>query len=442
MSRWKTISESLIFRNVAIAPLVTFRIFFGLLMLISIIRFAANGWIKSLYIDPQFFFPFVEGLAPIEGQGMYLIFFLMGLAALLITLGYFYRIATLSFFLLFTYVELIDKTNYLNHYYFVSIVSFLLIWLPAHRRFSLDIWRNAVKARSHVAIGYINVLKLQLAIVYFFAGIAKINYDWLINAQPLKLWLSAQTHKPLIGWIFKYKLTAYFFSWFGMIYDVTIPFFLAFKKTLPYAYFFVVAFHLMTWWLFPIGMFPFIMIIATTIFFPSAFHEKILRKLETMFKTRGASDSAFICTLRPVYALLFALFFALQIILPLRFLTYPGNVFWNEAGYRFSWRVMLMEKAGHATFYVTEGDKKHMVANYEYLTPQQEKMMATQPDMIVQFAKFLKEEYKTKGFTDPQIQVESFVTLNGRPNKRFIDPSVDVASKEMYEERDWVLAYE
>ncbi|MEP4947841.1 MAG: HTTM domain-containing protein, partial [Flavobacteriaceae bacterium] len=41
-------------KNIEAAPLAVFRIFFGLMMLGSIIRFWANGWIESLYITPSF----------------------------------------------------------------------------------------------------------------------------------------------------------------------------------------------------------------------------------------------------------------------------------------------------------------------------------------------------------------------------------------------------
>ena len=34
----------------------------------------------------------------------------------------------------------------------------------------------------------------------------------------------------------------------------------------------------------------------------------------------------------------------IQVIFPLRYIFYPGELFWHEQGYRFSWRVMLMEK--------------------------------------------------------------------------------------------------
>lgn len=438
----KTIPQEFIFKKVTIAPLVTFRILFGLLMLASMIRFAANGWIKSQYIDPALFFPFIEGIRPLTGSGMYGVFMVLGITALFIALGLFYRLSCTAFFLLFTYVELIDKTNYLNHYYFVSIISFLLIWVPAHRMFSLDVMRKAVPAQNRIAIGFINVLRIQLGIVYFFAGIAKINYDWLINAQPLKLWLSAQVHKPVLGELFRFKATAYVFSWFGMLYDISIPFLLSIKKLLPYTYFLVIAFHLITWWLFPIGMFPFIMIVATTIFFPFAFHEGILKKLQSIFKVREAGIQTISAHQPRMTLVALSVFLILQMVLPLRSLVYPGNVSWNETGYRFSWRVMLMEKAGQATFYVTDGDKKDMVANYEYLTPQQEKMMATQPDMILQFAQFLEKEYRKKGFSNPEVRVDSFVTLNGRPHKRFIDPTVDLGSETIGKRENWILAYD
>ncbi|MEX2455931.1 MAG: HTTM domain-containing protein, partial [Balneolaceae bacterium] len=115
------------------APLAVFRIFFGLLMVISMVRFAAKGWIETLYIEPDFFFSFYgfEWVQPL-GEWTYLIFLICGFSALFVSLGFKYRISIIIFFLSFTYIELMDKTTYLNHYYFISILSFLMIFLPAH----------------------------------------------------------------------------------------------------------------------------------------------------------------------------------------------------------------------------------------------------------------------------------------------------------------------
>lgn len=430
-----------------IAPLVSFRIIFGLMMLVSTIRFIAKGWVTELYVRPGFYFTYLgfDWVKPLGEIGMYLVFILMIFTSLGILLGAWYRISTAFFFVAFTYVELIDKTNYLNHYYFVSLVAFLMIWMPANRYFSIDVKRNPSLHTEMISAGFINILKFQLGLVYFFAGLAKINADWLLKAQPLSLWLSAAVYKPIIGFLFRYKLTAILFSWFGMIYDITIPFFLSYKRTRIMAYLAVIFFHLMTWYLFPIGMFPFIMIASTLIFFSDAWHRKVIGRLERLFqhKINKRRDSVTKISYSIKYTfIIFALF---QLILPFRHAIYPGDVFWTEQGYRFSWRVMLMEKAGYVTFRVKEKNKEKavLVYPYEYLTPQQEKMMATQPDMILQFAHYLKKEFEKKGFDHPEVTVESYVTLNGRPSRPFIHPEINLAvQKRNLKPKSWILPHE
>jgi len=430
------------------APLAIFRIAFGLLMLISTIRFAAKGWISKLYIEPQFFFSYLgfEWVKPLGGNGMYVIFALLGLCCILIMVGLFYRVAAVSFFLLFTYVELLDKTYYLNHYYFISIVAFIIIWLPANRYFSLDACRNPSIAQKQVPRWTIDILKLQVGLVYFYAGLAKINTDWLLHAHPLKMWLPAKNNLPIIGELFNYKATAYLFSWAGALYDLSIPFLLLYTKYRKWAFVAVVIFHLLTWALFPIGMFPFIMIFAAIIFFSGNFHQNIIDKIS--FRTLPAipqqqSTSLFSTSKMALTGLAF--FMLLQITLPWRHLLYPGNLFWHEQGYRFSWRVMLMEKAGYASFKVvdkTTGEWR-VVNSYEYLTPAQEKMMATQPDMIWQFSKFLQKEFEKKGYDHVEVYAEVYATLNGSGSKLLVDPSVNLAAQSYgIGHKSWILPFE
>jgi hypothetical protein len=312
-----------------------------------------------------------------------------------------------------------------------------------------------------------------LGIVYFFAGVAKLNYDWLFEAMPLKLWLPARAGDiPVFGFLMDEVWIAYLFSWFGCIYDLLIPFFLLSKKYRPYAYFFVILFHVLTWSLFNIGMFPFIMIVSTLIFFDTEFHQKIIDKLSFMvnspnpnsFTTEGSKFE--IRTLsRPkevnsklslaskLILPLFILHFTLQIFLPFRYLLYPEKLFWTEEGFRFSWRVMLMEKGGVAIFKVgdTSFSGEIEIMNSEYLTPVQEKMMSTQPDMILQFAHHLRDEYKGKTieihgrkftFDDPVVKVESYVTLNGSGTRPYIDPNANLAQIDYdLKHRDWVLPF-
>lgn len=423
-----------LFEPVSIAPLVTFRIVFGALMLFSTIRFLALGWVEDHFIDITFTFKYagfewVELLPPFW---MYVLHALMIVGAMGIMLGFFYRISASVFFLAFTYTELIDLTWYLNHYYFVSLVSLLLIFVPANKRLSLDLWRKPETGSLVVPRWSVWIFKFQIAVVYISAGLAKLRYDWLINALPLKIWVPAQSGLPVIGKLMAWKYSPWLFAWFGMLYDSFIVFFLSWKKTRLLAYISVIIFHGLTGFMFQIGVFPLVMIGGTWIFFSEKFHEKLVSWLEKRFRLsspRAENYSAKPFRLLPVTLFLFVAF---QLLFPWRYLLYPGNVFWNERGYRFGWRVMLMEKAGTATFYVKDSKtgREGVVDNTEFLHPHQEKQMSMQPDMILQYAHFLAEHYEAEGMNEPEVRAEIYVTLNGRPSKLLIDPEVNLAAIE------------
>lgn len=431
----------------SIAPLVVFRIAFGALMLASITRFIYKGWVHSMYIMPKVYFPFYgfEWVKPLSPVGMYIVFGLMLVACVGIILGAFYRLSAVLFFLLFTYVELIDKTNYLNHYYFISLVSFLLIFIPAHKSFSIDNIRLKKQDSTSAPAFYLLLLQLQMFVVYFFAGIAKLNYDWLFEAQPLKIWLPAFSHYPVIGSFMEKEWVAYLFCWFGCIYDLSIGFFLFNRRTVNIAYVFVIIFHAATALFFNIGMFPYIMMTITIVFFKEEFHEKIINSLIKITGYKLNNTNTAYTPLNPYLLNFFMLYFVIQFVVPFRYALYPGKLFWTEQGYRFSWRVMLMEKAGTAFFFVKDekSGRESEVDNKKYLTFLQEKMMATQPDMMVDYAKFLKEEYKKMGFTNPTVRAQSYVTLNGSGSREFINSTIDLSSQSnsFLKNKSWVKSY-
>ncbi len=440
-------------QSVSIAPLVSFRIAFGLVMLFSTIRYISMGWVESQLIDPVFHFSYFgfEWIKVLPGWGMYVVFAVMITASIGIAFGWYYRFFAILFFVCFSYVELIDITYYLNHYYFVSIVSFLLIFVPANRYFSIDVLRRPTLETNKVSLWCIGIFKLQIAIVYFYAGLAKINYDWLIKALPLSIWLPAKTSIPLIGFIFKYKVTAYLFSWIGMLFDTLIVGGLLWKKTRWLAFSAVVIFHTLTGILFQIGVFPIVMIFGVTIFFSASFHEKLLERgsdlLRKLFsKEISASSGAKTARIsNPFIYAFFFLFFAFQLLFPWRYLLYDGNVFWTEEGYRFAWRVMLMEKAGTATFYVKDGPegREGSVINHHFLNQHQEKQMAMQPDMILQFAHYLAEHYREEGMVDPKVRAEVMVTLNANEAKELIDAEVDLTTvNDSWKAKDWIQPFE
>jgi hypothetical protein len=434
------------------APLAAFRVFFGLMMLISIIRFWSNGWIEKLYIQPTYFFSYYgfEWIHPL-GNYTYLLFIICGLASLAIMLGFQYRLAIITFFLSFTYIELMDKTTYLNHYYFISLLSFLMIFLPANAYFSYDAKLNPKKAFEYIPSWSIDVIKLFLGIVYFYAGLAKLNSDWLIEAMPLKIWLPGKYDLPLLGEFLHHTWLIYVFSWAGALYDLSIPFLLLYNRTRVFAFSLVVVFHVLTRLLFPIGMFPYIMIVSAIIFFDAKVHHYILGKIAVLFKiNKTVFDNNQIQPFQnnrssSFKMIIIGLFFSFHILFPFRYLAYPGELFWTEEGFRFSWRVMLMEKAGYTNFKIVDEDsgKSFFINNADYLTAFQEKQMSTQPDFILQYAHYIEEQFRQKGIKNIGIYVNSYVALNGRKSQPYIDPNVNLLTqKESFNHKNWILPFD
>lgn len=433
------------------APLAAFRIFFGIMMFISVVRFWSYGWIEKLYIKPDFFFSYYgfEFVKPL-GQWTYLLFVLSGLSALAVAFGYKYRLAIITFFLSFTYIELMDKTTYLNHYYFISLLSFLMIFLPAHAYFSLDAKRDHALASEYVPRWSIDAVKFMLAIVYFYAGLAKLNSDWLLEGMPLKFWLPANYDVPFLGELLHKEWVIYAFGWGGAIYDLAIPFLLLYGRTRVFAFALVVVFHVLTRVLFPIGMFPYIMIVSAIIFFDASLHNRILAYIATALKINKAYFDNGKKLLQRIHTgfrikiALLVLFFLFNLTFPFRYLLYPGEIFWTEEGYRFSWRVMLMEKAGYANFKVVNGKtgEQFYVDNSDFLTAFQEKQMATQPDFILEYAHYLRDHFESQSHENLEIYVESYVALNGRRSQPYIDPTVNLAQKkETLKHKDWILPF-
>ena len=433
------------------ATLAFFRLAFGLMMFFGIVRFMSYGWVDKFYIKPVFHFTYY-GFSWVKPYGVftYAAFIVCGLSALMVAAGYKYRISIILFFLTFTYNELLDKTTYLNHYYFVSVISFVMIFLPANAYFSADAYKNPYKAFTQIPRWTTDILKLLLAIVYFYAGLAKLNTDWLINAMPLKIWLPGNADLPVIGSLLTKQWVAYTFSYVGAVYDLGIVFLLLYKRTRWLGFALVVIFHILTKILFPIGIFPYVMIVASLLFFSAGFHIKVLGYIAQLLKlpfNPSAEAKIKVATNTPLYNFkiaFLAAFILLQLAFPFRYLFYPQELFWAEEGFRFSWRVMLMEKAGYAEFMVSDPvtGKGLTVDNSKFLTPFQEKQMSFQPDFILEYAHFLHDHYQAQGMHDPEVRVSSYVALNGRLSTLYIDPNVNLAKQdESFLHKTWILPF-
>lgn len=429
-------AQRLLGKPVDIASLVAYRILFGLLMAWGLGRFWWNGWLYRSFIEPTYFFQYwgFEWVTVPGPIGVYAIFALAISAALAVTLGAAYRLSSVILFLTFTYIELMDQANYLNHYYLLSVLSFLNIFLPLNRKWSIDGWLGRVKEADFVPAWCLNLLRFQIACVYFFAGIGKVGADWLLHAQPLNLWMMSQVDLPLIGPLLALPIAHYGMAWAGFLFDTFIWIFLLLPLTRPFAYSVVLIFHFFTGLFFPIGLFPFIMVSCATLFFSPSWPRRFASNLPS-------TNPANTFRLSRTATGLIALFVLVQLSLPIRHFLYSSDLLWSEEGMRFSWRVMVREKNGQVTFKVTdrENGKRWEISPGQYLAQHQELEMSGQPDMILQLARHIQTDFERRG-RRVSVNAEAWVSLNGRPAQLLIDPEVDLTTlSDSLWQKNWIL---
>jgi vitamin K-dependent gamma-carboxylase len=421
------------------SALVAFRVALGVLVSVSAIRFLAYGWVEELFVKPTFFFTYwgFGWVRPLPPAWMHALFVALAVLGACFAAGLFYRAVAIMLFVMFAYVQLIDVTNWLNHYYLVSLLLLLSATMPLGRAMSLDALRRPETRVDAFPAWCTYLLRFQVGVVYVYAGLAKATSDWLVHAQPLNIWLSARTGMPVLGTFFDERFTAYAFSWGGFLFDTTIVAFLLWKRTRNYAYGVVLAFHAMTFLLFPIGMFPFIMCAAALVFLGGS---------PVGSSSRFGSRPTGASSLEPgAHRFAFAaatLFCLIQALAPLRHRLYGGNVLWHEQGMRFSWKVMVREKNGSITYVVesARAGRTWYVNPRRYLTDRQERELGAQPDLVLQLAHRVRDDFHAQGHDDVTVRVEALVSLNGRSPAPMIDPAVDLArASDGIGKASWIL---
>ncbi|MDX1951441.1 MAG: HTTM domain-containing protein [Verrucomicrobiota bacterium] len=192
--------------------------------------------------DIQFTFPYpgFEWLPLLSPTGMSLVGIIMGIAAICVTLGFCYRLSAGLVFLCWGYLYALEsnRTYWMSYYYLELLITFLLIWMPAANRFSVDAWlRRREGSTGAVPYWCLFLLRAQLVITYFYAGVAKINRDWLLDAQPVRYFLSQphvtapfQNFPSIVAFLHGEKL-AYFLSWTGAAFDLAVGFLLLAPRT-------------------------------------------------------------------------------------------------------------------------------------------------------------------------------------------------------------------
>ncbi len=474
-----------LFEPVAAHSLAFFRIAFGALLLWEIGRFFESGWIDTDYVAPRFHFKYF-GFGWVEALPQpWLSALVGGLGVLcgLIVLGWWTRVAAGLFFVGFGYLFTLEAARYLNHFYLVLLLALLLTWVPTDGVWSLRAARHG--ERSAPRWGRL-LFCVQLAMVYGFAALAKVNGDWL-HGEPLRIWLKGRADLPWVGPLLAHAWAPWVMSYAGLLLDLLVVPLLVWRRTRPWMFVAITTFHVANMFLFDIGIFPWLAIAATTLFFAPDWPRRLVARVVPLARigrpraslildvtavvdaarAPGAApvshavqepdtDTALAPTpdLVPKSAVpghcmkwnggsrcatltLLAAWLAVQLLLPLRHVLYPGPVSWTEEGHLFSWHMKLRSKVASAHFVVTDPAtaERRLVDPREELSEWQARKMAGRPELILQYAHHLAERLAV---VDPvsgvhrRQQVRAIVdcSLNGRDPQPLVDPDVDLAAIE------------
>jgi len=425
-----TAFRSMLLRGVDGASLAAFRIAFGVLMLWEVVRYFAHNWIREYWIEPTFHFQYLgfDWVLPWNGVGMYVHFGLLGVTAVGIALGYYYRACSILFLVGFAFQFVLEQARYLNHFYAAVLFALLLVVVPANAVWSVDSWERSTSRKSRsIPLWALWLLRFQVSCVYIFAAIAKLNDGWVSGAA-WGIMLQSRRGVPLVDLLSAWDVERFVLGWGGLLFDLLVVPGLLWSRTRGIAFSLAVLFHFLNSQLFHIGIFPWMMLAATTLFFHPAWPRELLtfvsgrpgRTLRSPHSNTPMRISAFTAL---------AVYVVLQTAIPLRHYLYPGDVAWTEEGHRFSWRMMLRAKRGAATFRIVSSSDTVIVKPLEYLRPWQLEVMTTRPDMILQFAHFLVRDAEKQGKGHPRVYVDVQVALNGGRPHALIDPRVDLGSQ-------------
>lgn len=432
-----------LFQPVDLAPVAAFRVLFGLVMAWEASRYLMYGWVDDYWVEPDwhFTYPGFDWVVPLPGpmlKGLLLAMFVLGL---MVAAGVFSRVAVFLVGVGWAYFFLLDQMTYLNHMYLICILCGLMAVSPAHRTFALQVWQSP----REVGVGprwSAQLVRNYVALVYFFAGLAKVNLDWL-RAQPMTMWMERRRDLAMVGELLAHDTTAWLLSYGGLCFDLLVGPMLLFRRTRPWILPFVIAFHLTNAVVFSIGVFPWMMLGACVLFLEPETVRAPLARLRQGFAVPMPAMPQPGARARTTSVLFLVAFFGVQVALPMRHLLYPGNPSWSEEGHLFAWHMKLRSKSARLTYKVWDPTKgqRLIIDPKDFLSKRQARKIKTRPDLIWLFAQRIREDFAAAGSPDVEVYAQSFAGLNGRRKQRLIDPEVDLARAErhVFSHAPWIV---
>ena len=473
------------------ACLTYFRVCFGILISWQAWMIIDQSWAWTLFTQKSIYFKYwpLEFITPLNPTFMISITIVMGICGILVAAGILYKPSTLLIFIIFTYIFLIEKSRYENHLYLICLISFIMMFIPAgkHQTFS-DISKTKPLDKPTLSTWPLFLIRTQIGIVYFFAGIAKLNMDWVFKAEPINLWMSNYSGPHILEQIATQPFIPWVMTYTAITIDILAFPLLCYRRTRTFIYFLIIIFHLFNAHLFGVGIFPFLMILSTAIFFDDQWPHRLINDIKTLhykkiflliigatvgfalgsflyidgehpiqiagaigmaiffynidepFKTKNHVSVNTIDNLqytrmptrheikKNIVTTIIIVWIIIQIIIPLRHLLIPGNVNWTNEGHYFSWRMKLNNKEAEGNFTITDNvNNVHWDLDpHLFLTGLQYETMMTRPNLILQFVKFVKTYLNDNGYPDITIKSNIKMSLNGKPANLLIDENTDL----------------
>ena len=184
-------------------------------------------------------YPALGWVAPVRYDVGNFLLHLNRLSCVFVGAGLFTKPMTWILFATFTYLFVLCESNHNNHYILICHVTGVASLIDWGRYLSVDWLLSLVAHRSRASrlllnpspsptVPYWHLLAMQIwfSIPYFYGSIAKANEDWLLRAQPLKLWFGTDEavapnhHTQSLGTLGLEWWFPWFIAWGGFAFDV------------------------------------------------------------------------------------------------------------------------------------------------------------------------------------------------------------------------------
>ncbi|XP_060082240.1 vitamin K-dependent gamma-carboxylase-like [Ylistrum balloti] len=430
----------------------------GLLMVIDIPQERGMAVADSRWGDNSVcYFPLFDWLQPLPLKWMYVVYLIMLFGAIGIMLGLLYRLSCVAFLVTYWYVFLLDKTSWNNHSYLYGLMAFILLLCDANRYRSLDGLLRPQIRNCHVPLWNYTLLRSQIFLVYFIAGLKKLDMDW-VSGYSMQYLSSKWVFDPFRLLLTDDQIDLYIVHIGGLTLDMFVGFFLFFDKTRPAAMFFGGSFHLMNSQMFNIGMFSYTMLATLPLFCYPDWPRRLLQWCPSPGGAKSAEDlqpnshcvyklvksqtnkqegiSAYpksTCSSTPslrhkFFSCVAILYLSTQLFLPYSHGITKGYNTWTNGLYGYSWDMMVHS---WSTQHVRIAYHDRDTGEQGFLDPQawapgRNNRWSSHADMVKQYMTCIADRLTEYNITNVELYLDVWKSLNDRFQQRVYDPKVDL----------------